>query len=413
MLEILLLLISCLASLTIYSPDELKQTLPITIFPTFGNPSPYSTVGKLVPVNITSCIITSTLPSYSFALIDTESVSGCFFDDIFLSVQVHGGLAAILIMPDDIGYKIILSNSPSTADLITITGFGLIRSVGEQLLHYSFNEIWVSYSLDIAKTSDLVLQYYFTSDYPTDMRFFTNLQILINNVPLTRDQFVLGFIYARPTDTGINNTRDCIDGDVTYCVPAGSTANGKDKLLSTVSSLNYYKSLQGSQAVQEIVRYLLDLYSNCSGNYSLNCTEQVLIAYQSIPDTSLAILAEAPVQIADIFITYFTIGNNPFFWENYLTSLYCFTSMFSISGCPACSNGCSYSDLAESTCTATCNASSCGFDEMKCLERNNCYSFMLGDGNCNAQCLNDPDCISGNSDFLILIVVLPIIGCLM
>ena len=76
MLRSILLIGLCLGSLVIYSPDELKETIEITIFAAFGNPSIYNTVGKLVYSNIASCAVTTALDSMSFALIDVSKIKG-------------------------------------------------------------------------------------------------------------------------------------------------------------------------------------------------------------------------------------------------------------------------------------------------------------------------------------------------
>lgn len=46
---------------------------------------------------------------------------------------------------------------------------------------------------------------------------------------------------------------------------------------------------------------------------------------------------------------------------------------------------------------------------MNCLQSDNCYTFMLGDGNCNDFCSSDPDCPSPKSVHVAAIIV-PIIG---
>ena len=418
MLGSILLIHLCLGSLVIHSPDKLQQTIEITTFATFGNPSIYSTVGKLVGVDITSCVVSTSLDPMSFALIDVSKINGCFYEDVFMSVQSQGGSLAVLIMPDDTGHRLFVPNNALTAVQVDITGFGITHTLGEQLLKYSVNkEIWVSYNYEIAKYSTPEIEFYLTSDYTIDKVFFTNLQALNGNGTLTTDTLILGFIYTSPTSAGINTTNDCIIEGNTYCVPSDNTAKGSDKLLSTAISLNYYKSLQGAQGVTEIISYFLDLYSVCAGNYSENCTNQVIISHGSTPNPSLLILSEVLTQASVIFISFFSIDKNKiFFWPNFLADIYCSSSTTPSANCPACSSVCTASDLSLSlsSCLSSCNSSSCGYDNMNCLTiSSTCYTFMLGDGNCNTECPNDPDCPSSSSVYLIIIIPAVIIGGLM
>ena len=414
MLRSILLIGLCLGSLVIYSPDELKETIEITIFAAFGNPSIYNTVGKLVYSNITSCAVTTALDSMSFALIDVSKIKdNCSLEDIFISTQTQGGIAAVFIMEDERSDELMLPTNASTVDRVTIIGFGITHSQGQKLLVYPNEEIWVSYNYDIVITSDPEIRFYLTGDYTIDQKFFINLQTLNCNATLTTDKLFLGFFYANSNHKGINSTNDCITGDLTYCVPSDNTAKGSDKLLSTVISLNYYNSLQGSQGVTEIISYFIDLYSDCNGNYSQACINQVIISHGATTNASLSILSEAPSKRVNTFTSFFTIDSNLCFWPNYLTDLYCFASSTPSANCPPCSSQCTASDLSGASCSNFCNSSSCGYNNMNCLALgSSCYTFMLGDGNCNAECQNDPDCGLSSSDKLIIIILAAVIGCL-
>lgn len=81
-----------------------------------------------------------------------------------------------------------------------------------------------------------------------------------------------------------------------------------------------------------------------------------------------------------------------------------------------CNDGCYYKYLYDSTCTKSCNTTSCSYGNLQCLQENNCFGFMLGDGYCNSVCPSDPDCQSEESNdnggyyFLLIIIIIPIIG---
>lgn len=65
-------------------------------------------------------------------------------------------------------------------------------------------------------------------------------------------------------------------------------------------------------------------------------------------------------------------------------------------------------------CSLSCNVSNCNYDNLMCLQENNCYFFMLGDGNCNSACPSDPDCSTDDSNdgnyYLIIVILIPILG---
>ena len=88
---------------------------------------------------------------------------------------------------------------------------------------------------------------------------------------------------------------------------------------------------------------------------------------------------------------------------------YCLSQNSPSSNCPKCSEQCAYDDLRDIDCSIKCNSSSCGYDNLYCLESDNCYTFMLNDGNCNDLCSDDPDCPASDSVHLAAIIV-PIIG---
>lgn len=110
-----------------------------------------------------------------------------------------------------------------------------------------------------------------------------------------------------------------------------------------------------------------------------------------------------------------------FYWSGiFLQEIYCLSSEIPNGNCPIlCSSGCEYSYLADNVCSSYCNSSSCGYSQLKYLKLyNECYTFMMSDGNCNSQCFDDKDCNSSKpkkKQYIVLIsltIILPILSIL-
>ena len=376
----------------------------------FGNPSLYPTVGRLVFVESSSCAIKTQLDSQSIAVVDLANDTSCMYSDLFYSVQQQGGIAGILIMPKGFEKGIMQPSSDYIASQITIPCIAIDHLMGNTLTSHSDKEIWVSYSYDLMPNSLPLVAFLLTGDYDTDKSFFQNLQGLVSQVTIPPYTLDLGFIYGDEESTGVTCAEDCVTTQAqnTYCAPSTAFATGVQILTSTAISLNfYYYGLQSPQAVNIITEYFLDLYGNCTQNLSLACQAEVLAAHGGSLNDSLSILDMVDMEGSDIFIRLMVINDVLFFWEEYLAQGYCLSMTQPSAGCPGCSQSCQFSDLAAETCNTGCNSSACGYQNMQCLQQNGCYGFMLGDGNCNEKCSNDPDC--HGEKHRILVIVIPIV----
>lgn len=55
-------------------------------------------------------------------------------------------------------------------------------------------------------------------------------------------------------------------------------------------------------------------------------------------------------------------------------------------------SGFKYEYINSGICYDRCNSSSCGYSQLTCLEIvEDCYYFMILDGNCNEKCLDETD----------------------
>ena len=56
--------------------------------------------------------------------------------------------------------------------------------------------------------------------------------------------------------------------------------------------------------------------------------------------------------------------------------------LYPISNCSLCTPNCTYNMLGNYDNCSSCNTSSCGYSDLRCLRRNSCYYYMLDNENC-------------------------------
>ena len=156
--------------------------------------------------------------------------------------------------------------------------------------------------------------------------------------------------------------------------------------------MNFYFSLVNNEDSLRFFSFLTDLYSSCEFNYSSDCTSTVLQSYQVTYNLSASPLVYS--KSWQSLSPFYTINSIPYFWPGSLESTYCLSLDSPSSNCESCSIGCSSADLASSICTSACNVSSCGFCNVKGLQYEGCYTFLLGGGTCDSQSYYDIDCFT-------------------
>ena len=406
----------CDSLFEIVSPDELKQEISHYAYANFGNPGYFSMFGKLVPIHLTACTFSAPLESSSFGLVYWNSTLNCPITDLALSVQSSGGSALVLVLPDDNTFFYFTPDNATKAAETTIVVLGISFSLGNTLLSFTEEEIWTTYYYPTSFTAEPVLTYYLTSNYTLDQTFFTALKTLSDNVAMLHSEFRLGFIddiYSK-----LNPDFDCLTtalGD-SYCVPHDGTITGAQKLSNSIIFMNYYNSLTGTTSVNKLVTLVLNVYAQCLNDYSNDCLSVILQTLDITANTSTSVLGVLSNNSRADYVFY-EIDGIFFYSLAEFEFSYCLSSSSPGLSCSACSSACPYSDLYSVSCIESCNISSCGYQFLTCMEEDNCYSFMLGDGNCNAQCLDDPDCSSSKSVVtrtqLIIILVVILVGVFM
>ncbi|OMJ75123.1 hypothetical protein SteCoe_25825 [Stentor coeruleus] len=153
------------------------------------------------------------------------------------------------------------------------------------------------------------------------------------------------------------------------------------------------------------------MYDNCADDYSIECNINTIINRGGKNETNEDLIKYA-------FYTKYPFGQISinkvsFPWWKSFESGYCASFNSPPSNCVYCSDECPYEVQSLKKCFPKCNTTSCGYSNMHCLEveGNNCYSFMINDGNCNFGCENDSDCDTDsqytNTEIIMLSIFIP------
>lgn len=376
----------CIANVYILSPDILSVYNIQSSKATFGNPYLYPTYGILVFIkSLMGCRISTQLPPNSYAII--YNYGQCFYSDLALSVQNQGGIGAIFTNINSFDYAIKAKN-PQDGNKVNILVIGINTTYSNLLSQYSDLQIWIYYKFETVKSLAPVINLELSSNYTQDKLYIA--QILSINISISKPDFILSFSYCTSC-RNINFSADCITNTqaTIFCLPHTSNVSGSDMLLNTFGIINYYESYAKTR-IGGFLKYLSKLYKTCEFDYTTECHSSVLLQYGASLDTSSVFNKYSKYE--NEIRTLFYINSVSFFYPSYIEQAYCLSFYSVPSSCPACSPGCSNTDLYSSSCVPSCNVSACGNQNLVCLEKDRCYNFMIGDGNCNYLCNNDPDC---------------------
>ena len=268
---------SCLAGLTVVSPDEIRQDITDYVTSSFGSPSYYPIFGKLVPITTTTCSLSMPLDSFSIGLVYLNPNISCSYSSLAFSLQNSGAIGIIFVLDEE---NTITPANDAEGAAVQILVLGISSSLGEVLSSNSDKQIWVTYSYGIIPSGNPVIEYFLTSNYSLDQQFFTALEKLNNDISLSRFELQIGFV--NEIYSLANSSTDCIDSY--YCVPSSGAVTGAQKLSNSLVILNYYNMLQDDNSVTDIITLVLDLYSICQNDYSTQCLYSVsLLSFQQIP----------------------------------------------------------------------------------------------------------------------------------
>ena len=385
-----LILKTAFSTLFIWSPHEIAQSTNEVSIASFGDPFLYQRYGKLVLItNNNDCSIKGTNLKNSFAVL--YGYPKCFFSDLAISVQSLGGIGMIRVRSDEDIDILMVPKDSLSGDLIKILVISIKKSLGTTLSLFKNKEIWASYWYQQTQSEIPKISYYMSSNYSEDSSFINPIMGLSS---ISLNNFLLKICYCN-TCPNVALKTDCITDSLNnlYCLPASSNVSGYEKLMNSVIILNYLSSLKNA-TTEDFFAYFSKLVLKCSYDYSIECNTKVLSDFNAQPDRTIKVSYFNYVDYSDS--NYALINNLPFYWKNYIETGYCLSFLNPSSSCSTCSKGCSFSDLNDNTCSLNCNTSSCGYDNLKCLGSNGCYSFIYNDGNCNPNCKKDSDCTNAS-----------------
>ena len=187
-----------------------------------------------------------------------------------------------------------------------------------------------------------------------------------------------------------NSKTDCIQNlkNTSVCLESQESITGLSKILFYRHIFNFYQKIDYSNSTSIFLNFLKSVFTNCY--YDIDCLFNITKNY--------SVSNYVDPNILDRYFIYeqglsrIVLNTIDLYWPEHLESAFCLSFASPPNGCEFCSPGCSYSILRNSNCSVYCDNLNCGFSNLICQKAKGCYEFMLGDGNCNEMCIDDPDC---------------------
>jgi hypothetical protein len=406
------------SSLQIVSPDSLSSYSLSYLESPFGDPGLLPIFGQIVPTQTSDCMI----PQASYSSFANTSIilvydsPSCDYSLIALTAQDLGVMGIMFSLDSGEWSPTNVYSTPSvyanrgsvTTGISIFSLFVTSDFINIILQDYSETEIWVVYNkTNYAVSPAPTFKYFMASDYGIDNSFLSQVLTVIDNYENVWEQELEIFLLYSPNDNDPSNCLSVYNNN--YCLPSVNGTSGAIRIANSVLILNFYKGISDYYDLHGFLSYVSDLNTDCAGDLSTGCNEALIRLYGQSPNYDFSVLKSAydsssmiySMQVGDIFVY------DPVF----LVSAYLLSSTYVWTCAQSCTSMLYYSNL----CNPECNNAECGFNNMVCLEENDCYSFMLHDGNCNEQCDSDPDCPNGeeHSMLVVKIAVPLIIGCIM
>ncbi|OMJ80456.1 hypothetical protein SteCoe_19256 [Stentor coeruleus] len=378
---IFFLLASCYSTFVFHTPDYLSGS-SLTIIPLkLGIPAFYKIYGNLFLVDSYNC------ETNYYGLNETFLVflypTDCNITDI--AVKSYQAGTPLIMLADD--YKLTLSKKIGAAPIpdnfpsITIIAFT------DDIYNLVCNMPVVSgsYIYDITKYNGFYIDIILGGYHDEDKDLIDNFSNLYANYSIDPINVSFNFNYNK----NVNESSDCINyHDTNYCTQGINEYTGHEVLSNLLLIASYYSTLpKNYEGFLVFLNYLSVYYNKCYTNYTFSCNTEVLLSsYTSNIDfLNYDLLTSAYSEVYNR--EYFNINYYYFPWDKYLEQGYCLAFNTPDSKCPLCSLDCSNSMLEDNYCHPQCNNTSCGYQNLQCLQvYPGCYSFMLKDGICNGAC---------------------------
>ncbi|OMJ67020.1 hypothetical protein SteCoe_35937 [Stentor coeruleus] len=429
MLILINLISVCLAKLSIISPDNLTDTTIPYMINTFSNPHLYPAYGILVFLNISSsCKLSqdqkSLLNITTIPVIQGVDLYGCLYSDISYESENSGSPGSIIVSDNAEFYDNFYNKDlvvKENNEYFSLFSFCIIITSETLKIFddYLDKQIWAIYSYaEIKQTEFPSVKYYMASDFDYDNDFFQNLIYISNLFDIWRNELQFIFTYLDYDSFDYDVADNCyINSDSSaYCLPPSFNSTGIDRVLNSILLLNAYDRFSNSD-VYGYISYYLELINKCYYNRSAKCHEEVLMNYGIEPNYDDSVLKGgfleneifARASINEVYIYDFY----------YMSDLYVLSGTADFISSINCDAGCSTMNITNNICEKNCNTEKCAFDSLQCLKEDLCYTFIIGDGNCNSLCNNDTDCyqniVTNDSDndddkTLLIEILVPILG---
>ncbi|OMJ68499.1 hypothetical protein SteCoe_34022 [Stentor coeruleus] len=424
---ILLLSISCAQGfLNFITPDELKNLTAYEEIATFSPVQFLPNYGKLAFADVNDCEVNGNYDKEDVITIFQNDLDDyCEILELATSAKHAGGGAFVFILSDDdyyyydkINYEgeelVYAYEGNDKIDIFCLIVYG---GIDKALKDYKNSTVWVNYGYKtIPREYSPKIKYFMASDYSIDAIFFSELNDLDYYEDLSLYNLELVFLSDYDTydyESGYCvNTNNSLAYDISYCLYSNDYATGYQKIMSTVIILNYYYSLPPNYYLYYFLSFLYDVYDTCFYDYGEECISEIVTYYEGVPNTDPYILV---LHHTEFYLTIpcYSVNGVFIYTQGYLTEAYILGYYNSYYGCD---DDCMYYELTDLNCKHECNSTVCGYDNLLCLQENNCFIFTYGDGYCSQSCLSDPDCetsLDSSSDdypYLLLKILIPIIG---
>lgn len=433
--------------ITFLSPDDLRSITLRYAIPIFTKIEFTQRYGKLVFANITKCEIEAQLSNDDVMVAFSNDIDKCNLYDLAKSTKSQGGGAFLAVASEfflqnqsfyewenDIYYNHYTEEYVYHSDDIkSLDIFCLVLLDAHSILKDYLNKpsIWIQYSYkQFLRTNSPNFEFAVTSDFYRIDLFFTELLEFCSKMEIYIYNLDLFFVYDKATYYYSDEKYDEVfDGEnciminvnsnmnVSYCIYP-SNEKGYERLLAIIMVLNYYYSFLSIDYAHYFVDFLSKLYFACHNEYLVSCINSTLVSSNIVPSLDPYVLFE---HSREIYVPDYTYSINGVFiyTRDYMEKSYIISNKKKSKICKAyideCDDGCSYENLLDLQCSKKCNTTLCGFDNLICLQADECFHFMLGDGYCNSMCPSDPDCSSDKSsndnDYLLIVVIIISIIC--
>ncbi|OMJ69051.1 hypothetical protein SteCoe_33332 [Stentor coeruleus] len=427
MLTFLSLLPLCLSKLSIVSPDILANSSIPYIITTFSNAHLYPIYGKFVFIEIdSSCDFSSDQKSLlnktTIPIVSKVDNNNCSFI-IISNIVEQTGSPGVIIVSDNISYYYNNKNGDFVNDnkddlyhsYYTFAVCLIISSETFKIFEdYIQEQIWAIYVYSEYKmTKYPSFKFYMASDYDKDSDYIYNTKEVTFEYGMKKSNFEIIFSYIEQGNMLDENCLNSTDNAL-YCLPPSEYSTGRERILNTILSLNAFNIFEDNE-IYNFFAYMMDLYYKCYYDRSVYCHELILAGFGITPNYNDSVLLSQG-KIDSVIFPQISINDVYLYNPKYIWDLYILSSNDPYIASYECDAGCTVMNLFENACNPNCNTERCSYNFLNCLKQNSCYTFILGDGNCNSLCQNDPDCMTENSSnnrndkILLIEILVPILG---